>query len=66
MHIRPRTPLEVLEEQRKASIEDAQNIEEAEAVCAKFFDQVFQVGEALIDDVDLEKVTLIRCEKQQS
>ena len=46
----------MLEEQRKASIEYAQKIEEAEAVCAKVFDQVSHAWEALIEDAKLEKV----------
>ena len=57
VQVRPRTPPEVLEEQRKAIREVAQNIEEAKAVCAKAVDQVSQDWEEIIDDAELEKVT---------
>ena len=39
-HVKPSTPLEVLEKRRKVAPEVAQKIAEAEALCAKDVDQV--------------------------
>ena len=54
--MRPSTPLKVLEERRKKTIEVVKKIEYVEALCAKVVEQFSQTWEALIDDEELEKV----------
>ena len=55
--MKPTTPTEVLEEQRKEETKAATNIEEAKELCARVIKQVSQSWEYLIDDKEMEKVT---------
>ena len=52
----PSTPPQVLEEQKKASVEAMQRIEEAEVLCFEAIEHVSQQWEALISDTELEQV----------
>ena len=53
----PSTPLEVLEERKKATTEAVQNMEEVKVLCAKAVEKVSQPWESLIDNIELEQVT---------